>query len=284
MRVLVTGGCGRVGKYVVNRLAAKHHVWIFDNKEPAFVWKDKFIKGNILEYGDIGRAAKKMDAIVHLAAIPHPLNDPPDKIIQVNVMGTWNILKAAVENSVERVLLASSNAVSGFCGFWATPLVPEYLPLNEQHPDRPSEIYGFSKYTGEKMCKIFTRIYGLKTYCLRFLRVWASDFNADYAKLVQTSVGKGASVLWGYVEAIDVAQAIDLCLSFQGSNHEIFYIGAETTYRPEESLYLIQQCYPEVRRVDENYFKKSKNASLYSIRKAKKMLGYQPESDWKKYM
>jgi len=282
MKILITGGSGKIGKYVVNRLAKKHQVRIFDVKEPAS-GNYEFIKGDILKLSDISEAAKKVDAIVHLAAIPDPLHDPPDKIMMVNAMGTWNVLKAAVENGVERVLFTSTNSVSGFCNFWITPLIPEYLPLDEQHPDRPTEMYGFSKYTGEKMCKVFTKIYGLKTYCLRLLWVWAPDFNINFDEVIQAPVERGAPPLWGYVEAIDVAQAFDLCLDFQGADHETFYIGAETTYRPEESLYLIKRCYPKVANINKEYFT-NKNASLYNINKAKKILGYEPKSDWRKYV
>lgn len=281
MKVMITGGSGKVGKYVVERLAQNHHVHIFDAKEPTF-GNYKSIKGDILKLTDITQATKGVDAIAHLAAIPNPLSTSPEKIMMVNVMGTWNVLKAAVENNIEKVVFASSNAVSGFCGFWATPLVPEYLPLDEQHPDKPTEIYGVSKYIGEEMCEVFTRIYGLKTYCLRLLRVLAPDFGIDFRKLSGAPIEEGAPALWGYVDASDVAQAFDLCLSFDRTGHEIFYIGAETTYRPEETLQLIKKCYPNVTNIDEEYFK-NKNASLYNSRKAKEMLGYRSQSDWKKY-
>ena len=94
------------------------------------------------------RASAGHDAIIHLAAVPGPGRASAADLLTLNVIGTVNVLEAAVARGVERVVLASSAAATGF-SFQTHDIVPRYLPIDEAHPDAPQDEYGLSKLLAE---------------------------------------------------------------------------------------------------------------------------------------
>ena len=113
MRLLITGGSGLVGKYVVEHLALSHTVEVLDLKNPRGS-HHMFHRANILSLSSLVKVIKNYDAVVHLAGIPHPLNEPPEKVFQVNTVGTFNVLEACALNGVSKVVLMSSESTLGF--------------------------------------------------------------------------------------------------------------------------------------------------------------------------
>ena len=113
MKLLVTGGSGFVGKYVVDDLSQGHTVEVLDLKNPKGTY-NMFHRANILSLSSLIKIVKDYDAVVHLAGIPHPLNEPPEKVFQVNTVGTFNVLEACALNNVPKVILMSSESTLGF--------------------------------------------------------------------------------------------------------------------------------------------------------------------------
>ena len=167
MKVLVTGGSGYVGSVVCRRLAATHEVVNFDRR-PAAEPVGRFIRGSILNSAHLIDAMRGVDAVVHLAAIPNLNSDPTDVVMEVNVMGTQRVVEAAALGDPRRVVVASSDATFGFV-FGGGRIMPEYVPVDEQHPTRPADAYGLSKLIKEEICRRYTRDTGLETVCLRTL-------------------------------------------------------------------------------------------------------------------
>ena len=87
----------------------------------------------------------------------------PKRNIEINVSGTVNLLEAAKENNVKKVIYSSASSVYG---------IPEYLPVNEDHPKNPSTVYGVGKYTGEHLLRVYQELYGLDYFVLRFTNVY----------------------------------------------------------------------------------------------------------------
>ena len=165
MDVLVTGGSGMIGSYVVRELIAHHHQVTIFSRSPQAQHGVRAFAGDALNIAQLKAACRGKDAIVHLAAIPNLQRYPPERVLQVNVMGTIHVLEAAVQEGVAQVVLASSNAATGYWRRHEIP--PDYLPLDEEHPCRPRDAYALSKCLNELTCRSYTAAHGVRTICLR---------------------------------------------------------------------------------------------------------------------
>ena len=102
------------------------------------------------------RAFEGKDAVVHLAAIPNPRTAPADVTFQTNVQGAWSVLQAAENAGVKRVVVASSDSVFGL-SYNPPDWPPQFLPVDETHPVRPTEFYSLSKHVTETIAQSFMR-------------------------------------------------------------------------------------------------------------------------------
>lgn len=278
MKVLVTGGNGRIGRFVVAELQTqKHDVIVFDMAGPGDADVD-FVKGDITRPDEIDRAMKGVDGIVHLAAIPSMMPGVPYvEYMNVNVTGTFNVLAAAANNNVGKIAIASSDSALGFV-FSTHSFSPNYFPIDEDHPLQPQDPYGLSKLMGEELCKMATRRYGIKTICLRFCWVWFPDTYAHRNTIAKADIS--ANQMWGYVDVRDVSQACRLAMEAKNILCESFFITAQDTFSDDESIELIKKNYPKVRQISNDYLTE-KHKSLFDTSKAKKLLGYRPQYRWR---
>ena len=175
MRLLITGGAGFIGSYLVDKLSEdkNNEVIIFDNfhrgkkeKISQALKKNnvKLIEGDIRSPEDIEKIGE-VDFIYHLAAQSNVADaeEDPDYTISSNIGGTYNLLKFASENKVKGFLFSSSREVYGN---------PEYIPVDELHPLNPINFYGATKVSGEMLCKAFQSKYGLKVSVIRIANVY----------------------------------------------------------------------------------------------------------------
>lgn len=169
----MTGGAGFIGSHLVEKLLEEgYDVVVLDNlsfgsiknlnlKNPRL----SFIKGDVCNKENIKKALKNVRVIFHLAAlidIPFSVKNPA-LVNHVNVCGSLNLLEESVKRDVEKFIFASTCAVYG---------EPQYLPVDEEHPTNPTSPYAVSKLTVEKYCRVFNKIYGLKTVSLRLFNVY----------------------------------------------------------------------------------------------------------------
>lgn len=280
--VLVTGGSGNVGGFVCRDLVRHgYQVTIFDRRPPARKGSMGFAEGSILSLADLRPAMDGVDAVVHLAAIPHPANDPPDVVFEVNTMGTHRVLDAAAQSGVGRVVAASSDSTYGFV-FGTGAERPQYLPVDEEHPVCPADPYGLSKLLDEQICAQHSRRYGMTTVALRYCWVWFPPDYPDPAALA-ANAENCRRTLAGYVDARDVAQAVRLALQAPLSGHETFLISARDTYLPIPTREFIAQTFPELRELREpGRFVGDGFESLLSTAKAERMLGFRARHTWRK--
>lgn len=181
LRVVVTGGSGFLGRYVVKELIKSgYKVTIFDINEPQkkydnFFRGSNYCKGSILDI-DCCKTAFKNDAdvIVHLAAIIGAISDfPPETVFNVNTTGTFNVFKVAYDAGVKKIIYASSDASYGY-NFRKHPkdtFIPDYIPIDEDFSQEPLDVYGTSKKIGEEIAKFFNRKYGITTIGLRISHI-----------------------------------------------------------------------------------------------------------------
>ena len=174
MNILIIGGAGYIGSHVAREFLDKgHRVTVYDNLssglEENLFPEAQFIKGDILDYAELKFAMKgNFDALVHLAAFKAAgesmLN--PEKYSVNNITGSLNIINAAVETGVRNIVFSSSAAVYG---------EPEYLPIDEKHPTRPENYYGFTKLEIESFLRWYERLKGIRFAALRYFNAAGYD-------------------------------------------------------------------------------------------------------------
>jgi nucleoside-diphosphate-sugar epimerase len=275
-RVAVTGGSGRLGRYVTAALTPHCDVTVVDVQPPNDA--SSYCPADITDMKALTRAFAGHDAVVHLAAIPHPLKDPPELIHRVNVLGTVCVLEAAQANGIRRVVLTSSDSATGMC-FKRRRLAPLYLPVDEEHPLRPSDPYGLSKQLGE----VIGRSYAFEGHMsVVVLRPTFIVFPSHRPQIPVRGADAESNNFWSYVEPEDVAQAFVLALELERSPFEVFFVAAADTLSPTPTLDLLQKqlgVLPEIR--DPELFGRHPNASAYDLKRSREILGFRPRSNWR---
>jgi nucleoside-diphosphate-sugar epimerase len=173
MKVIITGGSGLFGRHLVAHLMHEHEITIVDVVPPP-VPGHHFIQQDIKDLEGLINAFSGHDAVIHLAAIPHPLADPPGRIYETNVLGTHNVLEAAARVGIGRLVYASSESTFGLV-FNDSDMVPSYVPLDESHPCRPTDPYGMSKLMGEDFCRGYAEHTGMAIFALRPCWIWTPE-------------------------------------------------------------------------------------------------------------
>jgi nucleoside-diphosphate-sugar epimerase len=187
MNALVTGGAGFIGSSLVRSLAGDGHaVRVLDDfstgRKENLDGVDgdlEVLEGDVRDPAAVARAVAGAELVYHLAALPSVARSVADPRAshEVNVDGTLNVLLAAVEAEVGRVVYASSSSVYGDTAL---------LPKHEDMPVSPRSPYAAAKLAGEAYCRSFARVYPLQTVCLRFFNVFGprQDPASQYAAVV----------------------------------------------------------------------------------------------------
>lgn len=179
MRALVTGGAGFIGSNIVGQLLAEgHEVTVLDNLMSGYrsnlnpYPKVRFIEGDVRNPKDVDVAMDGADVVFHLAAsvgnkrsIDHPLLDA-----EINVMGTLQVLEAARNKGVKKIVTSSSAGIFGEL---------KTLPIREDHPIEPDSPYGCTKLCQEKECLAYAKLYDIEAICLRYFNVYGINQRFD---------------------------------------------------------------------------------------------------------
>ena len=278
MRILVTGGSGLIGRYVVEELKVTHSVEILDLKKPDRTLLS-YHSVDLLDENATREHVRGFDIVIHLAGIPHPLNDPPEKVFRTNTQSTYNLLEACTANGVRRVVFISSESVLGFA-FSTTRMWPDFLPLDERHALRPQDPYGMSKVTCEQICSGFSRRTGMQTLCLRPPWVWVPEpQEAAFYRQLRAEYPKWCKNLWAYIHVFDVAKAVRQCVESPNLPvHDSYFISAPETWVDVDSRELVARYFPETGEIAESFIGK---ASLISCEKAKRAFGFSALYSWR---
>ena len=271
MRIVVTGGSGKGGAWVVHELRDHgHDVLNVDIRHDG----SDFGLCMLADLTDLGQALDALagaDAIVHFAAIPAPGLRPEGETFRINAVSTYNVFHAAVAHRVRRVVWASSETVLGL----PFDIPPAFAPIDETIEPRPESSYSLSKLVGETMAAQFARRSGISFLGLRISNIMEPP---DYVRF--SSWQDDPTIrkwnLWGYVDARDVAQAARLGIEAKIEGSEIVIVAATDTVMTRPSADLMAEVFPTVllRRPVEG------RETLLAIDRARRLLGYEPEHHW----
>lgn len=216
MRILVTGGAGLIGRYVVDRLVASGHdvAAVLRNSYPPA--DDGLRRAGTEVLGDVSdvelmvAALAGVDSVVHLAAIPAPPGHTARELLVANSITTMTVLEAAAANGVRSVVMASSISILGMA--WCDHIMPPvYLPIDETHPLRPTEGYALSKECDEASARMANRRWGVAIVAIRFpFTATAEMIKARRVDPEQSTML--AKELWAYLDVRDAARAVELAI------------------------------------------------------------------------
>ena len=272
MRIVVTGGSGKAGRWVVAHLRrAGQDVlnvdWTHDGSDHGLC-----LVTDLTDPGQCYDALTGAAAVVHLAAIPAPGIRPAAETFRINMLSTYNVFAAAEAHRCSRVVYASSETVLGLP--FDSP--PAFAPIDETHPPLPESSYALAKLAGETIAAQFARRSGAAHVGLRISNIMEpGDYQAFPGYWNDAHLRKWN--LWGYVDARDVAMACELALSADVSGHEIAIVAAADTVMTRDSADLMAEVYPSVPIRRELRGRET----LLSIERARTVLGYEPRYSWR---
>jgi UDP-glucose 4-epimerase len=279
MHVVVTGGRGESGRWIVDRLAEDHRVTVLDRDHPGADGHPA-VDYRALDLTDAGvtfdaLTALDPDAVVHWAAIPVAGTHPATETYRNNTLATHAVLTAAGRIDA-RVVQASSDGAYGFFFAEETPL-PESLPIREDHPLRPEDPYGLSKVVAEEIGATVARRDGVPVVSVRpsWIQV-PGEYPCRDPEYVE-DLAAGAGNFWSYVDARDVAAMVAAALTADVAGHRaVNCVAADNALgRPLRDLF--ERHYgavPEDAAVDGD-------DSAYSLRTAGELLDWEPAHSWR---
>lgn len=280
MKILVTGGCGFIGSMLTDKLLqAGHHVLVIDNlsarNHEHFYFNDNatYYHFDVCDYENTRELYENVDYVFHLAAEsriqPAILN--PIQAVKTNVLGTETVLQCSREAGVKKVIYSSTSSAYG---------LRNPCPLKEDMPNDCLNPYSVSKVAGEELCKMYTKLFGLKTIILRYFNVYGDrePTKGQYAPIVglflrQYNAGEMLTIVpdgtqrRDFTHVDDVVEANILAMQVEHDHYgEVFNVGTGTNNSIIELASMISdnQVFIEP-RIGESYETLADNTKLRTI-------------------
>lgn len=289
-RVVVTGAGGLLGQYVVRAVSHGGDEVAGLDLRPA-PGCAAFFEASILDPNALESAFSGADCVLHIAAAANIGAGSPQKIIELNVQGSCNVLEAALRMGVRRVVLCSSDSVMGNTvwpnHFWC----PDVLPVRESHTLRPADPYALSKLMAEEAGRAYARR-GLEVLALRPVFVLFPSMmgevrarHADPASYRGPCAGghvaAGGGLCWHHVDPRDVAEAFRLAIDAPWRGFEAFWLAAPSTLHPLPTLERMRQVFgcrlPA--KIDAWRYETSPFAPMFDTTRAEQHLGWRAVHD-----
>ena len=287
---LVVGGTGYVGRELCRQLAARgDEVFIFSRSQPPESMRCEWLAGDITQMDSIQAALgdRRFDVIYHVASLPGDTGDPVE-MITMNVLGVTNMLVFAREREVKRFVLSSS--ISAYEWYPATKFSPpDYMPVDEEHPKRPRDMYSTSKRAQELVGLTFYHQYSLPVAVLRLTAVVGPGGRGggrgwrEFAE----SVAGGESVqiphfsadeLCHYVDLRDVARMHIIAGEHPDAVGQIFNCCGPGPTRGSEFIEIVERIVPGITVETGFPWSMAQGGEIaFDMSKAKRLLDYEPQ-------
>jgi nucleoside-diphosphate-sugar epimerase len=279
MRVVVTGGSGRAGQWVVRELAAAgHEVTNLDLRRPAGLdLPGAFCEIDLLDAGAVYDALCQFrpEGVCHLAANPSPRGHARVAVFDTNVRSAYSLMQAAGDLGARRLIYASSEMATGLL---TEGKVPSRIPFDESERHPSPNAYALSKYLSEVIAESLALRYPETAFVgLRINNVIPPDrYDMLQARRDDPRTGRGN--FWSYIDARDVGTAYRAALEGESAGHEVFLIAAADTSADRPLRELLAEHYNGYDRVapDHDDF-----ASAFDCRKMERVFGWKPSYSWR---
>ena len=289
-RILFTGGTGKAGRHAIPYLHGQGYEILNFDLQPFEYAGVATLVGDITESGQVfnamtshfdrdglqaGRAPGPVDAVVHFAAIPRILINPDNETFRVNVMGTYNVIEAAMKLGIRKVVIASSETTYGVC-FAEGDKDFHHFPLEEDYDVDPMDSYGLSKVLNEKTARAFAARFGADIYALRIGNVIEPHEYGRFPGFVADPPSRKRNA-WSYIDARDLGQIVHLCLQKDGLGFQVFNAVNDTITADQPTAAFLARWCPDVPMTRSLIG----NEAPLSNRKAREVLGFKEEHDWR---
>jgi nucleoside-diphosphate-sugar epimerase len=271
-RVLVTGADGSIGRAAVTGLYAEgYDVTGLSLRYDHISTADRPLIGDARSPGDVAAALDGVDAVLHLAAIPHPSLGTPEEVFENNVAATFNVLSQAGQRGIGRVVIASSINAFGV-PMNVNPVVPAYYPLDEDVRADISDAYSLSKSVDEQSARMAWRRWGTNVIALRFPLVKSRAELQRFAAKAESDPSIMAREGWAYLDLRDGVAAIIAALESPVTGAHVVGLAADDILIDRPTHELLREYAPTVpvRRPIAG------RGSLVDTSRARELLGFTP--------
>lgn len=171
-KILITGGSGKIGSYFINSFSDQYKFSVFDLHPPKIQDTSiEYFQGNLTDKEYLTKACENVDIVIHLGGIANP-EAPFDDLLNANIIGTKNVVDAAIAAGCKKIIYASSaQTIEGY---------PKDIQLNTEMPVKPGNLYGVSKCFGEALLSYHCSNSDLRAICLR---IGAYEFPEDFTEM-----------------------------------------------------------------------------------------------------
>jgi nucleoside-diphosphate-sugar epimerase len=275
--VVVTGGLGRAGRWVLDRLHGEYEVTCIDRDHPGDDDRVTFKAADLSDRGETADlvAEADPDAVVHLAAIPNAAHHAPGTVFENNVVSGYNVLEAAGRAGAGVVWTSSVTAYDQVLDPEAWP--PERLPVTEDHPTGAGSAYPASKVTGEVVAEMVHRRHGVPVATLRPMLVTFPGEERTRERRESFDPAAASGYFLSYIDARDLAEMVAAALGTDREGHEAFNASAADQYLGGETAAILEDVYGEL-PADCDL---SGDDAVFSVAKARERLGWTPERSWR---
>ena len=281
MKVVVTGGSGNIGQYVVRELVQHgHEIVSFDRVAPTEPEAGVHYRvGDHEDEGTIFELLAPAEAVVHLSAIPSPGTLANSYVFRTNVMGTYNVCEAAATLGLKKIVATSSINVLGM-SFRYRDFVPHYLPVDENHPNLPQDPYGLSKVVGEDIVDMAHRRTGIPAVSIRPSHVVMPETWPERLAAMEANLNAFYGGFWGYADVRDLAVGFRLALETESAVHGAYYIVADDAFCPIPLAEASPLVFPGTEQIAAHL---TGTESGITNAKGKHDLGFQAQYSWRDF-